>query len=387
MIHPQPYPWSAIEHIPKASLELLRVVREALRGSVDLSKAGAFAGDILGEPVELIVTRTRPWRESFGPSRGASCLLRCPDDAATVLVQIDSMFAARICSMIIRQRCPWVDETSAAPPAMQAAVGAFFAATARRAVVRSAYASAPLHVAAVGERAIHAFRSLATPSAVSVHATALLDQEAFSVSAHAVATHPPSSGLQPFALGDLRRLGDAPLSLRVIAAASTALPATLLGLRPGDAWMPTGGWTVARVGHGLEGAVLLAVPGGELALSANLHGDGRIVLGNGVMHADADVDDAGLNANARSASSENFTVADVMADAPVVVRVELGAVTMRAREWAALRPGDVVMTGKRVAERVALRVGGIELACGELVDVDGELGVRVHALTGEVCVR
>jgi flagellar motor switch/type III secretory pathway protein FliN len=67
-------------------------------------------------------------------------------------------------------------------------------------------------------------------------------------------------------------------------------------------------------------------------------------------------------------------------DAPLVVRVELGAISMTAREWARLRAGDVIETGRRIAEPVVLRIGGRAVARGELVEVEGELGVRIREL-------
>ena len=69
-----------------------------------------------------------------------------------------------------------------------------------------------------------------------------------------------------------------------------------------------------------------------------------------------------------------------MKPAPVVVRVEIGTVSVNAGDVASLRPGDVLHTGKRLAEPVVLRVGGRAIARGDLVDVEGELGVRVREL-------
>jgi flagellar motor switch/type III secretory pathway protein FliN len=70
-------------------------------------------------------------------------------------------------------------------------------------------------------------------------------------------------------------------------------------------------------------------------------------------------------------------------EAPLVVRIEIGSVSMTARDWAALRPGDVIESGRRINEPVVLRVAGREVARGELVDVEGEIGVRVREiLTG-----
>ena len=68
---------------------------------------------------------------------------------------------------------------------------------------------------------------------------------------------------------------------------------------------------------------------------------------------------------------------EAVGDVPVVVRVEIGEARMAAREWAALGRGDVITLGRRVGELVLLRVGGVAIARGELVNVDGEVGVRI----------
>ncbi len=72
---------------------------------------------------------------------------------------------------------------------------------------------------------------------------------------------------------------------------------------------------------------------------------------------------------------------EAVGEVPVVVRVEIGVVEMRAREWASLAPGDVVGLGKRIGEAVTLRVGGVTVARGELVDLDGEVAVRILGRT------
>lgn len=77
------------------------------------------------------------------------------------------------------------------------------------------------------------------------------------------------------------------------------------------------------------------------------------------------------------------TLTEVVLDAAVVVRVEVAEVSLTAREWARLSPGDVLETGVRIAEPVALRVNGRVVARGELVDVEGEVGVRIRELVRE----
>jgi type III secretion protein Q len=107
--------------------------------------------------------------------------------------------------------------------------------------------------------------------------------------------------------------------------------------------------------------------------------DGQLVLTPEVAALTADSEEGNdENMGAPSNRTEDVTtLADAVLDAPVVVRVEVGSVTLPAREWAALGSGDVIETGVRLGEPVVLRVAGKAIARGELVSVDGELGVRV----------
>ncbi|MFW6067468.1 MAG: type III secretion system cytoplasmic ring protein SctQ, partial [Myxococcota bacterium] len=74
------------------------------------------------------------------------------------------------------------------------------------------------------------------------------------------------------------------------------------------------------------------------------------------------------------------TIMDRAGDAPVEVTVELARFTMALEELAAVQPGEVLVTGRAVGERVVLRAGDRAIGVGELVDVDGEVGVRVLRL-------
>jgi flagellar motor switch/type III secretory pathway protein FliN len=68
---------------------------------------------------------------------------------------------------------------------------------------------------------------------------------------------------------------------------------------------------------------------------------------------------------------------EAVGEVPVVVRVEIGVAEMRAREWAELGRGDVIALGRKIGEPVTLRVGGVTVARGELVEIEGEIGVRI----------
>jgi type III secretion protein Q len=69
-----------------------------------------------------------------------------------------------------------------------------------------------------------------------------------------------------------------------------------------------------------------------------------------------------------------------LADVEVEVAIELARLELPIAEVAALAPGVVVTTGRLVGERVAVRAGERVLAWGELVDVEGEVGVRITEL-------
>ena len=66
----------------------------------------------------------------------------------------------------------------------------------------------------------------------------------------------------------------------------------------------------------------------------------------------------------------------VIGSAPIEVVAELGRLTLRGDEVMGLAPGAVLAIGARRCQ-VTLRVGGQAWAEGEIVDVEGRLGVRV----------
>jgi len=69
----------------------------------------------------------------------------------------------------------------------------------------------------------------------------------------------------------------------------------------------------------------------------------------------------------------------VLAATPIEVVAELGRITLRGDEVLGLSPGAVLAVGARVRQ-VTVRVGGAAWAEGEIVDIEGELGVRITKL-------
>lgn len=70
-----------------------------------------------------------------------------------------------------------------------------------------------------------------------------------------------------------------------------------------------------------------------------------------------------------------------LGDVEIEVSIELARLEMPVPEVAALAPGVVVTTGRLTGERVALRAGDRVIAWGDLVDVEGEVGVRITEVT------
>jgi flagellar motor switch protein FliM len=73
---------------------------------------------------------------------------------------------------------------------------------------------------------------------------------------------------------------------------------------------------------------------------------------------------------------------DLLADIPLQLAVELARVPVTADEVVALKVGQVIELQRSPGEPVELSVNGKVVARGELVEVEGQLGVRVLSLAG-----
>jgi flagellar motor switch/type III secretory pathway protein FliN len=202
---------------------------------------------------------------------------------------------------------------------------------------------------------------------VFVDATVLLGGSAYQVLAALELSILPT--LRPPALQDL---GELPIALPLVVGWSLAERSALCDFVPGNAWFPGSGLWLDEAG---TGPVALAAPAQDRGLRATLSRDGKIMLREGSVEL---VPDAGELMSDQEKPEASLT--DAVLDSPIVVRIELGAVSMSAREWAELAPGDVIESGRRIAEPVVLRVAGREVARGELVNLEGELGVRIREL-------
>lgn len=361
-----PFPWGALDRVPREATTALRDVRRVVRRAVSDGAIAGALGQVVSGRVELMVAGLEVIASPDGagerPLRGASFVLGTTDGSLRVGVELDRDLARRLVAGVTGREARLGDPSKPLDPALTGAAAAIVAAAARRAhgdeAVLVPLGTGELRLAP-GERAIR------------LHATVLVDDDAYAAlvtlpfARRAIAKRADGAAL-------LATLGDVPVSMPVVVAVALATRAELGGATRGDAFLPGDGWTVRRDGSALVGRVSLAAPASERAIAGTLGSDGAIVVGGAEglpleVQAMTTTDDAGANG-----------AADAVLEAPIVVRVELGAVTLTAREWGALSPGDVVALGRRVSEPVVLRVAGVEVARGELVDIEGELGVRIR---------
>jgi len=156
----------------------------------------------------------------------------------------------------------------------------------------------------------------------------------------ALRAFPRPDGLPP-------ALQEVPIPGAILAGRAALQPGEVEALQPGD-------------------VVLLDSPAGEAAtlrLPGGLAARGRLADGS-LEVEEVDPPDAGPSTGS----------------APVLLDVELATVTLPLRELARITPGAVLSLGLDRSGRVTLRIAGRAVARGELVEVDGAVGIRVHSL-------
>ena len=166
-----------------------------------------------------------------------------------------------------------------------------------------------------------------------------------------------------------QRLADATVALRLEIGRTAVARSDLSGLGAGDVILferfgvrdARGGPVTLRLGHGGFGARL---DGDALTIEEHF----RLNRGAPTMEFDP------------SQKGEAASTDQLLRELPVEVVCELGRVTLSGRELLELRPGAVIPAGRPLSGPVDLTVGGRVVARGELVDVEGEIGVRITQL-------
>ena len=335
------YPWGALEPVSRAAVQVAAGARQALAANAERI---AFAlGELLELPCEVVVRRSLLGR---APALGQTLWLSRETLALGVLAE--PALAAFLAARVLRRAETLSDPEAALAPALAGLIGALAVETARRSGMATTLLGAP----PVGEEAL------------LVDVTLLLDGRPFSLTVFVVGA--AARSVEP----RLEQLGSLTLKLPLVIATVALGRHDLLELEQGGALLAGDGATVDAHGAGYG---ILVGPHSERGIRVDLRPDGRLVVGE-TTEARLTVERDNANQN------EGETLTDVLLETPVVVRVELGAVSMSAREWARLGTGDVIETGQRIAEPVVLRIAGREVGRGELVSVDGQVGVRIQKL-------
>jgi flagellar motor switch/type III secretory pathway protein FliN len=354
-------------------------VRQELAGHVDPALLETALAQVLGGEPRLYVHDQRaadaPPDRATGGLPPARVYLASPQGSAGACLAVDNQLAARLVARLLGRSAPLDSPQAPLEPMLEGALSAVAAEIARRVLPPG---GAPLCV--VPPHPLEA--------GLELRGSLLYEDQSYAVGAWLWAEPRPTGGAPLAGRSVLGRSvpGELEIELPVVIGLCLTHAAELASLAVGDAWSCGQGWWIAPDG---TGTAVLAPPGARAGVRVAFPGPGQIVLGGETVQLPIDVERGiaeGGSGAAEVSSGQSLSVPavqsleELVADAPVVVRVELGAVSMLAREWAALRPGDVVPLAKRVAEPAVLRVAGREVARGELVDIDGELGVRIREL-------
>ncbi len=364
------FPWTSLDPLTKGEIEASKAVRETLEG-LDLDLLRRTLEDMAQQPLEIRPRKTRFQRAPRGASADVGVLLVDAGDGLdrACLLECEAPLAVALVAGALRQPAPAVVDPAKVPTARIAgALGAVVLAAARKArgeAVR-VLAAGPSH--ALYNDLLRSRGELAT-----TQVTVLLGHQAYAAAFSTGVSAPASKSREAsWALADL---GIVPLRLQVTAAFTTLSQGDLATLEVGDVLLPEGlGYDPQR--GAFIGALWLGAERGEHGLAVDVDDQGRwIYRGQEMRSWTADADPS--NEEQAEAGDGEKSMKEVAEDVPVVARVEIGSVEMSAAAWAGLRPGDAITTGRRVGSTVSLRVSGVEVARGELVQIDGEIGVRI----------
>lgn len=383
-----PYPWEQIESLTRREVLAAAKMRDLTRRFVESRKIMEALGGMLGVRAEALLKGVREASPAHVPANALGVLLAPADRPRGdrgVLVIAEPALAATVVARALG-RAPPTFLVPNALPSHELAGG--LAAIVRAVAARAHVGQAPVILAA--GPAGHLFLDVArSGGAHTAMFTVLVGDDAFTalivLDTSALASPDPGA----FLPHHLATMGAAPLGLPVVVCTCEATLEEIARLAPGDVLL-TGEAAKGYEGRrGLEpasysGRVVLCAPQGDTGMVCDLRDSATLVV-SAERVAMPIVSRDGPTGRGRGGHLESNDIpTDVLADVPIVVRVELGLAELPASAWAKTRAGDVITLGRRLGEPVVLRVSGTEVAKGELVHVEGELAVRILSRVGEV---
>lgn len=366
-----PYPWNRLERVRRAETRTAGRVRRAFgSGATAHALARAF-GELLTSDVAIAVRKI-----GLAPFDGAGRSVNLEAvSGLRVVVEPEPPLVTIALARLLGRAVPPVptDPRAALGPALTGALAALCIEGARRAGTLLEFHATP---GAPGSTEV-----------LRVDVTLRLDEKPYAATVWLFAESSPTTG-DP--APDLARLGDFPITVPLVGAISEGSRADVESLRQGDVWLPGSGWLYLPTSDSSPEPTLsailrracLAPPNMERGVETGRSENGRIVVRPNLvaLGVEPSVPPRARGERNQAMSEPDETLREIALEAPVVVRVEVASITLTAREWANLGPGDVIETGVPIAEPVILRVAGREVARGELVTVEGELGVRIREI-------
>ena len=178
------------------------------------------------------------------------------------------------------------------------------------------------------------------------------------------------------------RFGDLPVVGRIELAATQLRAASFVAIEPGDALVFDGNQAAGYLSEGDDKSWEGRLAVGSYVAPLRIHPRGELQIAGDFQLTGTPLERtvATYREGAMDVSGPTEKAASALAAAPIEVVAELARVTLRGDEVLGLSPGVVLTVSADRRQAIALRVGGEIWAEGELVDVDGELGVRVTRL-------
>lgn len=352
----QAYPWEALETIPKG---LIRVLNTLDAPTDDCPAVGRALSDLLGRDVEVVFKHFC----DPGPIQASNQALHflADDDSFGAALEVEPQLVDALITCLLRQT-PGV---ASARVLDQAGIRGFVA----RLCIEGARSLRP----PVGLRVVDGPAD-ALPAPAGIKATVLFDGKPYTVSCAVARVRPNPLVAEPKRLA---RLGRVTLRVPLVGALCRLDRSDLMVLQEHDAIVSDDWW----FDKDFSGSLALAAEGSTRAAFFEIVGERSAKL-SGVRELPLAEEDLMADPDSDSAPTEVAdSIAEAVLEAPVVVRIEVATVSMSAADFAELRPGSVIETDQRIGQLATLRVAGREIAQGELVTIDGELGVRIRKLT------
>ncbi|MBI2897498.1 MAG: type III secretion system cytoplasmic ring protein SctQ [Deltaproteobacteria bacterium] len=364
MVALEPFPFDRLPRIPRAALAPLQQaarLSKAARGW----KAGVDSLAALAATEILVETRDVIWVDARGSERLVLpqhvWALRVELPSGIGVVDLDVGLAAALVDAVLGT-APG-PEGAAFRPLRETEVGVLAYLAARFLVASRAHLRGGRLLGWTGDP-----RALAASLRGRDHVGARFDVSLGGFTYGAWVWLPATSWPAETALPRLDRFADLPVRLRAEVGRARPAMGEVLALAPGDILL----CDVAHAMPGPTGRAMLGFPLSRFPRFTSDIIDGRTVRIDSVSPEPEVVPMTSPTESPVPASATNLA-----AEIPVEVTVELGRANLTVAAVASLAPGEVVVLDRAPTDPVTLAIGDRLIGHGELVVVEGQVGVRV----------